>query len=59
MVEEKNKLEVEERNGITTLKLNGISLKKIIDYKLEERPNDIEIMLKISIDSLRVSTDIK
>ncbi len=54
-----NKMELEEVNGITKIKLNGVNLKKVLDYKLEQRSNDIEVMLKISIDKLNVSTDIK
>lgn len=57
-MEEKNEVEIEERNGVTKIKLNGVNLKKVLDYKLEEKPGEIEMIIKISIDNLKVSTDI-
>lgn len=57
-MEVKNEVEIEERNGVTKIKLNGVNLKKVLDYKLEEKPGEIEMIIKISIDNLKVSTDI-
>lgn len=58
-MEEKNEVELEELDGITKIKLNGLKLRKILDYELIEKPSEIEMVIKISIDKLKVSTDIK